>query len=116
MNLVPAVVFKCLSEETRLRALLLIQAEGELCVCEIATALNLSQPKISRHLAQLRNANLLLDTRHGQWVFYQLHPDLSCWIDEVLKLTASAMPHQLTTDQQCLQQMGDRPERQAVCC
>jgi ArsR family transcriptional regulator len=46
--------FKMLADSTRLRCLLLMQAEGELCVCELTHALNLSQPKISRHLAHLR--------------------------------------------------------------
>ncbi|RRJ82828.1 ArsR/SmtB family transcription factor [Aestuariirhabdus litorea] len=116
MQSIPASVFKCLSDETRLRTLLLVQAEGELCVCEIAAALDLSQPKVSRHLAQLRNCNLLQDTRHGQWVYYQRHPDLSAWVVDVLGLAAGACRAQLDSDQQRLQQMGDRPARQAACC
>ncbi|WP_426415500.1 ArsR/SmtB family transcription factor [Aestuariirhabdus sp. LZHN29] len=116
MPYVPANVFKCLSDETRLRTLLLIQAEGELCVCEIAAALDLSQPKVSRHLAQLRNCSLLLDTRQGQWIFYQLHPELDRWIVEVLQSVAGAGGRQLAGDQQRLQRMGDRPERQIACC
>ena len=43
--------FRMLANSTRLRCLMLMQAEGELCVCELTHALNLSQPKISRHLA-----------------------------------------------------------------
>ncbi len=48
------IFFKALADETRLRSLLLILQQGELCVCELTEALALSQPKISRHLAQLR--------------------------------------------------------------
>ena len=47
----PSTFFKCLSDETRLLATLLIYKEGELCVCELIEAMNESQPKISRHLA-----------------------------------------------------------------
>ena len=112
----PAAIFKCLSDETRLRTLLLIFAEGELCVCEIAAALDLSQPKISRHLSQLRGYQLLQDSRHGQWVYYQLHPQLDGWIHNLLTLTASAHPNQIDLDQARLKQMGERPERQAICC
>ena len=70
----PAEVFKCLADETRVRATLLIVDQGELCVCELMCALADSQPKISRHLAQLRSAGLLLDRRQGQWVYYRLNP------------------------------------------
>lgn len=69
----PAEVFKCLADETRVRATLLIVDQGELCVCELMCALADSQPKISRHLAQLRSAGLLLDRRQGQWVYYRLN-------------------------------------------
>ncbi|OMH27983.1 metalloregulator ArsR/SmtB family transcription factor [Motiliproteus sp. MSK22-1] len=112
----PSAIFKCLSDETRLRTLLLIFAEGELCVCEIAAALNLSQPKISRHLSQLRSCQLLQDSRHGQWVYYQLHPQLDDWTRNILHLTATAHPSQINQDQVRLKQMGERPERQAICC
>ncbi len=116
MNLSPAAIFKCLGDETRLRTLQLVLKEGELCVCEIAAALDLSQPKVSRHLAQLRNCGILLDTRHGQWIYYQIHPQLGSWVNEVLSTTAKANAGQLLDDQQRLTQMGDRPERQAKCC
>ena len=112
----PSGIFKCLADETRLRTLLLILSEGELCVCEIAVALDLSQPKVSRHLAQLRNCDLLLHSRHGQWIYYQLHPDLNSWVREVLNTTVAACSAQFDDDQQRLLQMGDRPERQASCC
>ena len=60
--------FKMLADSTRLRCLLLMQAEGELCVCELTHALNLSQPKISRHLAHLREAGVLVASRNGTWM------------------------------------------------
>ena len=65
----PVRFFKCLSEELRLNSVLLIFNEGELCVCELMEALDVSQPKISRHLALLRSSGILNDTRRGQWVY-----------------------------------------------
>ncbi|MDX9688544.1 ArsR/SmtB family transcription factor, partial [Halopseudomonas formosensis] len=62
-HLTPTTVFKCLADETRIRLMLLITREEELCVCELTCALNESQPKVSRHLAQLRNCGLLEDRR-----------------------------------------------------
>jgi len=53
--------FQLLSDETRLRCLLLLQKEGELCVCELVYALDIIQPKISRHLAALRDAGIVTD-------------------------------------------------------
>ncbi len=63
--------FKTLSDETRLRILVLLFTK-ELCVCELCEILNESQPKVSRHLAKLRDIGLVEDERKGQWIFYHL--------------------------------------------
>ncbi len=86
----PSLLFKCLSDETRLRCVTLLQKQGKLCVCDLTAALELSQPKISRHLAQLRQCRLLLDSREGQWVFYQINPNLPDWVYPLLKDTLAA--------------------------
>jgi len=112
----PLIFYKALADNTRLQALLLLTNEGELCVCELMTALAQSQPKISRHLAQLRREGLLLDRRQGQWVFYQLHPDLPAWTRAVLQQTRQANESYLSPSLKRLQRMGDRPERRSVCC
>lgn len=80
--------FKCLSDSTRLDILKLVLAKQNICVCELTEALNLSQPKISRHLALLRNLSVLLDQRQGQWVYYRLNPDLPEWAVSVLNIIA----------------------------
>lgn len=84
----PVSFYKCLADDTRLKSLLLIFLETELCVCDLVTALNLSQPKVSRHLAQLRECQLLIDKRRGKWVFYSLNPKLPQWALTVLQTTA----------------------------
>ncbi len=81
--------FKCLSDPTRLDILKIVLAQGNVCVCEITEALNLSQPKISRHLALLRNLSILLDQRKGQWVYYRLNPKLPEWANAVLNIIAA---------------------------
>ncbi|WP_180075675.1 MULTISPECIES: metalloregulator ArsR/SmtB family transcription factor [unclassified Acinetobacter] len=78
--------FKCLSDSTRLDILKIILARQNVCVCEITEILQLSQPKISRHLALLRNLSILLDERKGQWVYYRLNPDLPEWVNAVLNV------------------------------
>ncbi len=47
-------------------------------------ALQLDQPKTSRHLAQLRKCGIVVDERRGKWVFYKLHPELPVWAHEVI--------------------------------
>lgn len=114
-SLTPASLFKCLADETRTRISLLIAREGELCVCELTAALEQSQPKISRHLAQLRASGLLQDRRAGQWVYYQLHPQLPAWVGKTLAQVLQAADAQLDADSQRLHGMRNRPGRLAVC-
>lgn len=83
----PIVFFKCLSDETRLKSVLLVSYFAELCVCDLIEALQLSQPKVSRHLAELRKSGVVIDERRGKWVFYRLHPELPEWALLVLKKT-----------------------------
>ncbi|MFV5192692.1 ArsR/SmtB family transcription factor [Acinetobacter courvalinii] len=81
--------FKCLSDQTRLDILRLVVAKNSICVCELTEQLELSQPKISRHLALLRNLSILLDERKGQWVYYSLNLDLPEWALSVLSIIAN---------------------------
>ncbi len=59
--------------------MLLLKPLGELCVCDLCTGLEESQPKISRHLAMLRECGLLLDRKQGKWVHYRLSPHIPAW-------------------------------------
>ncbi len=64
-------IFKALSEPVRLRITYLLLQQGELCVCDIVDALDLSQSVVSRHLAYLRNSDLVSARREGIWIYYQ---------------------------------------------
>lgn len=64
-------LFKALADETRLRLVALL-SHGDLCVCHLEEALQLSQPKVSRHLATLRSAGVVEPRREGTWVYYRL--------------------------------------------
>lgn len=72
-------LFKALGDETRLRMVALL-AHGELCVCHLEAALDLTQPTASRHLAVLRNAGVVDTRRDGSWVYYRVaeQPDPHC--------------------------------------
>ncbi|PKL52030.1 MAG: ArsR family transcriptional regulator [Nitrospira bacterium HGW-Nitrospira-1] len=64
-------IFKALSDETRLRILKLLE-NGELCVCDIVAAMEMSQPKVSFHLNVLKEAGFLKDRKQGRWIHYRL--------------------------------------------
>ncbi len=65
-------IFHALSDEARLK-IIKILCEGELCVCEIVSALNMVQPKVSFHLGVLKNAGLVKTRKKGKWIFYKLN-------------------------------------------
>ena len=108
--------FQLLSDPTRLRSLLLMQHEGELCVCELVHALGEIQPKVSRHLAALRDAGVVTDRRQGQWIYYRLNPDLPGWAQRVIDATIAGAADQqpFINDLAALTGMPDRPN--AACC
>ncbi|MFF8590605.1 ArsR/SmtB family transcription factor [Streptomyces sp. NPDC015220] len=72
-----AKVFKALGDPVRLRLLSMIasRAGGEVCVCDLTPAFDLSQPTISHHLKLLRQAGLIDCERRGTWVYYRLVPE-----------------------------------------
>lgn len=117
LSMTPSQFFKCLSDDTRLRCITLLQQEGKLCVCELTAALALSQPKISRHLASLRQCGLLLDSREGQWVYYQISPNLPDWAYPLLQnaLAAASASNDFKKDLARLRQMANRPDIK-MCC
>ena len=116
MKIQPIQFFQLLSDETRLRCLMLMQQQGELCVCELTHALGLIQPKISRHLATLRDAGVVVDRRQGQWIYYQINAELPAWARRVIETTAeevmTSSPHK--DDLAALLNMPNRPG--AACC
>ncbi|MFI6702984.1 ArsR/SmtB family transcription factor [Streptomyces sp. NPDC050509] len=74
-----AKVFKALGDPVRLRLLSMIasRAGGEICVCDLTPAFDLSQPTISHHLKLLKQAGLIDSERRGTWVYYRLLPAMT---------------------------------------
>jgi ArsR family transcriptional regulator len=64
-------LFQALSDRTRIR-LLNLMIDGEICVCFFVEVLGEPQPKISRHLAYLRNAGLVGTRREAKWMHYRI--------------------------------------------
>jgi ArsR family transcriptional regulator len=88
----PATLCKCLADDTRVRLMAMIHLRGECCVCHLVDALDDSQPKISRHLAQLRVCDLLRTRREGQWMHYRLNEELPDWVVTVIGELTAALP------------------------
>ncbi len=111
MNISPESLFSALAHSTRLRCLLLLLEHQELCVCELTHAIGAAQPSISRHLAQLREAELVSDRREGLWIHYRIKPDLPKWVTNVLRQTAKGVSQTgpFADDLAALAAMPNRP-------
>ncbi len=76
-------VFKALNDPSR-RKILEMLHESDLTAGEIADAFDMSKPSISHHLDQLRQADLVISVKKGQFVYYSLHTsvleDLMSWL------------------------------------
>ena len=86
-------LFKACSDPTRLRLLFLL-AVRELCVCEFVEVLEIPQGKISRHLAILKQTQLVRDRRDATWIYYSLTPSdsrLKKHLHDYLKKEASTV-------------------------
>lgn len=66
-----AALLRALADENRLRIVALLSA-GEVCVCHLAGALELSQPNASQHLTVLKHAGVVEGARRGNWIHYRL--------------------------------------------
>ncbi|MEU0049574.1 metalloregulator ArsR/SmtB family transcription factor [Streptomyces sp. NPDC006309] len=90
-----AKVFKALGDPVRLRLLSLIasRAGGEVCVCDLTPAFDLSQPTISHHLKLLKQAGLIGSERRGTWVYYRLLPEMTDQLAAILtRPTGTPLP------------------------
>ncbi|ELT93399.1 hypothetical protein CAPTEDRAFT_146600, partial [Capitella teleta] len=107
----PHEFFKMMADEVRLRSLLQIARQGELCVCELVAALDEPQPKVSRHLAQMRNHGLLSTRRKNQWIFYSIAEGLPGWMNKIIDglRLSKCLKKEYQQDQERLESMVNRP-------
>ncbi|WP_369198657.1 ArsR/SmtB family transcription factor [Streptomyces djakartensis] len=91
-----AKVFKALGDPVRLRLMSMIASRGdggEVCVCDLTPAFDLSQPTISHHLKLLRQAGLIDCERRGTWVYYWVLPGV---LDKLAAFLATTQPAGVT--------------------
>ena len=87
--------FQALADENRLRIVGVLQ-EGERCVCDLQSSLDLGQSLLSHHLRVLREAGLVRSRREGRWVYYALSGDaleqVERWARSARSTAKSAAP------------------------
>lgn len=112
----PIPFYKSLTDDIRLKTLMLTHYHGELCVCELMQAMaEDNQPKVSRNLAVLKKAKVITDRKHGQWVFYRINPELPLWAKSVIAQTTENNIPLINSELQRLANMQNRPDRTSFC-
>ena len=81
-----APAFKALGDPVRLRLMSMIASapDGEICVCDLTPAFDVSGPTISHHLKTLREAGLVDADRRGTWVYYRPVPGMLALLSQLL--------------------------------
>ncbi|MEV0459012.1 ArsR/SmtB family transcription factor [Catellatospora methionotrophica] len=84
-----AAAFKAMGDPVRLQLLSMITsaAAGEICVCDLTPAFELTGPTISHHLKVLREAGLVESDRRGTWVWYRANRSRLAALSAVLDVT-----------------------------
>jgi len=100
--------FMALADKTRLRLLNLMR-DGEICVCFFSEVLEESQPKVSRHLAYLRNAGIVEARRDGKWMHYRIVEPENFFAARVLHDTLDWLKSQIAMQE-------DYENLAAACC
>ena len=100
--------FQALGDKTRLR-LLNLMADQEVCVCYFVEILGEPQPKVSRHLAYLRNAGIVSARREGKWMHYRIVMPPHMGATQILRQTLNWL-----REDKAMQ--ADRARLAKVCC
>jgi ArsR family transcriptional regulator, arsenate/arsenite/antimonite-responsive transcriptional repressor len=107
------VMFRAFSDPTRLRILNLLRG-GELCVCDLVRVIDVPQPKISRHLAYLRRAGLVVARKDGLWMYYELARSKNAFHQKLLECLSCCFPDvpELARD---VKRLGEKANRSRCC-
>ena len=100
--------FQALGDKTRLRLLNLMD-DQEICVCYFVEILGQPQPKISRHLAYLRNAGIVTARREGKWMHYRIVMPPNAGAARILKETLASLKEEKSMQ-------SDRSRLTHACC
>jgi ArsR family transcriptional regulator len=68
--------YALLAGETRLKIMVLLHATGELCVCDLASVLQMTPAAVSQHLSRLKSGRKVMSRRDGMTIYYRLAESL----------------------------------------
>jgi DNA-binding transcriptional ArsR family regulator len=110
-------VVKALADENRVRALLALCEQEELCVCQIIEMLSLAPSTVSKHMSILKQARLVDSRKEGRWIYYRLADDdvpieaatAIAWVKQTL-----GDDPKIRKDRDCLKKIL-KLEREALC-
>ncbi|WP_415720449.1 metalloregulator ArsR/SmtB family transcription factor [Photobacterium ganghwense] len=104
----PVELFKVMSDPLRLKILMIIEDEQWVTVSDLVESLGVSQPKVSRHLALLRDSGVLETRREGQWIFYRYTENLPVWVRHVFTTVRNGNPGIINQEKLQLSQLQQR--------
>lgn len=107
-------IFRAFADQNRLRILSLL-SKGELCVCDIMDVLKMPQPKVSRHLAYLRNAGLVSSRKEGLWIYYELTKPIGTLHSRLLSCLDSYFD-EVPTFERDQKALKDLKQQEKACC
>ncbi|HEV2883814.1 MAG TPA: metalloregulator ArsR/SmtB family transcription factor [Pyrinomonadaceae bacterium] len=102
------LLFKALADRTRLR-LINLMGDDEVCVCFFVEALKINQPKISRHLAYLKRAEVVSSRREGKWIHYRIVDPPDPHAANIFREVRSSLANDPTMQR-------DRTRLEKICC
>jgi ArsR family transcriptional regulator len=108
------LMFRAFSDRTRLRILNMLQ-DGDVCVCDLVTVIDAPQPKISRHLAYLRRAGLVVGRKDGLWTHYTLAPAKAAFHKKLLECLENCF-HDVSELSEDVELLKKIKQRKVVCC
>lgn len=86
-----ALLFRALSDETRIQIFSMLDVEQERCACDLLEKLNITQPTLSYHMKILTQVELIHARKDGAWMRYKRNPKRVAQLEEFLKEVGSAL-------------------------
>ena len=103
-------ILKALADKNRLRIVLALVRNGEMCACQITELLQVAGATASRHLSLLTNAGLVETRKEGRWIYYRIIPDFYHHHQELFKWLQNQVQHSpdVEADRQTLEKIFTR--------
>ncbi|WP_083249188.1 ArsR/SmtB family transcription factor [Bacillus solimangrovi] len=110
--------FKALADKKRLHILNILNQKGEMCVCDLAPIVNMTQSKLSYHLKILFDANILTRETRGTWSYYHLNmKELNHLLpEELIRLFNSSSDINNDTEEVCCSAHSDTTSNNGDAC